>query len=344
MVTEVILEPSSQRWWFRTFPKVTRGTWVVSPRSVPFAPAAGEATLSFTNALPETEYIINSDWDAVALNEVTTKTINLYKNPSKLYITRKEEDVYPTHYLLTDPVPVNATTQIDLSKVSHELTRETFNIGGHGYTEGNSQIAGIVTPGDYFNSYLVQYVDWQENSMQIRYPGNAFPAYYTTSNFYGDNFVVANYVDGLPDAVPLECSIDVQVGEAITGTVTGDDADYAEVTILFETGSQWTIVAPKGTLNIPSPTPPEEILIQLTTGKSTIVAAAVQKLNFDGYDGLLEYIRSSDYGAAELYFFGSTFKRVDIDLAPSNARSGKHESLKRITQQLGQRPDAKRPK
>jgi archaellin len=318
-LTEVVVDGGDDQ-ELRTFSKVNRGTWTLTPDSVPYDYApAGLATLSFTNILPGVDYAIHTDMDGATANtDRPTVTIDLYKSPSKVYITRNEDDNVATHYLLTQPVSTGSGNDpIDLGQVNTMLTKKTIDVSDYGYEFGGVSIVGLVTPGDFNNTYEVSYTGPENNELEYRYPGTAFPTYYSEVELFGPDFDVMSFTEGLPDLTPLAADADITLTlPAITGTVTGADIDFIMFDIEADDNTYWSLFTAKGAVNLVIPEIPENLQTLVTTESSDpyIGLYAIQKFNFDGYDGLLNFIRNSNHGTQELDGPGATYRQIEFPL------------------------------
>ena len=331
-LTEVYVEEGDNYQELRTYTHIQRGsTWSPRPGDVQFGvtpPPTGTAYLNFNNALPNVTYVVASDVESTFVQDgLLTAALYLQREDAKLYITRSENDPsgYMTHYLLTPPVTVgedanNAT--IDLGQVSNALTTVNADVSAYGFQEGSLRITGHVNAGDYLNKYSIADSYIEDNHVQYRYPGEAFAAYYSRADFYGDGYAIHNYIHGLPDFAPLACTIDAAItGNTITGTITGDDIDFTELRLGYDANTEWYIFTPGGTMNVTLPTLPANVLdhVSLETSGRTFSAAAIHSFDFNGYDGFLEYIQETDYGSHLAENFGAAYKRYDRDLPPTSA-------------------------
>jgi hypothetical protein len=314
-VTEVIIGEKDKI--LRTFSKVNRGTWVLTPaRDASFdrVPSA-TAELSFTNALPGAEYYLLIGAGYTYINpELMTASKELYNDPSPIYIGRVE-DGRDTHYLLTPPISGGTNNdEIDLSLVSSPLTRETVDVSNYGYVIGAGQVYGLLTPGDYNTRYSVGSCTIDGGKFSYSYPGDAFPAYYSYVNLWGNDFDIVNRVNGFPDYTPLPAEVNMTAKDgAIVGTVTSEDTDLLFISMTFQyDNTQWLIYSAKGTIDLVTPEIPNEIKANITLADAPIISvSAVQKFNFDGYDGYLNAIRNSTNGAHTLKSLGETYKLIE---------------------------------
>ncbi|MBT1707284.1 hypothetical protein KK062_03580 [Fulvivirgaceae bacterium PWU5] len=177
-VTEVYIDADDQD--LRTFSKVKRGKWVLTPADDGEDEAAGDASVSFTDALPGVSYQVtsNGDYSVVSDNAALTASLRLRKNPSKLFITRAEDDVYPTHYALIPGISAGAgNTAISLGLVSNALTVVSKDISSE-YTDGELTVVGLVAENQYDDRYIVCQSDVIDGKIEYRYPGTAFRAYF----------------------------------------------------------------------------------------------------------------------------------------------------------------------
>jgi hypothetical protein len=314
-LTEVILGDPDRI--VRTFSNVNRGTWVLTPiRDASFDRRhSATAQLSFANALPGMEYYLVIGSGYTYLNDGQTNTsLDLYTNPSPVYRSRTEDNK-STHYLLTAPVSGGSDNdEIDLSLVSNPLTHETTDVSNYGYVTGGGSIYGLLTPGDYSTRYNVGSCFINDGNLSYSYPENAFPAYYSYVNLWGDDFDIVNSVPGMPDYTPLPAEINMTVGDGtIKGTITSEDADLVFTWIRFKDGySQWLVYSAKGTIDLVIPEIPNDLQTNLTLEDvSFISASAVQKFNFEGYDGYLNAIRNSSNGAHTLKSLGEKYKLIE---------------------------------
>lgn len=318
-VTEVYLDEDNQE--LRTFSKVKRGKWVLTPSDDGEDQAyAGDASVSFTNALPGVSYqvISNGDYSFVSDNTTLTASLRLRKNPSKLFITRAEEDVYPTHYALVPGIGVGAdNATINLGLVSNALAGVSKDISSE-YTQGQLTVVGLVAENQYDDRYIVYQSELIDGQIEYRYPGTAFPAYFSTTYFSADDgHLYDNANKGLPDVTPLASDVDVVLTDKkVTGSVTGTAVDV--VVVSYQTADrQWNLYGPKGQLTMALPEIPSEINALLTGGFSTprISISAFDLGTIDGYDGLQEYIKKSTTGLFEIYEFYYPYKRMYVPLA-----------------------------
>lgn len=333
-LTEVVLDGSDDQ-ELRTFHKVNRGTWTLTPDSAPYDYApAGDATLSFTNILPDVDYAIHTDMMDLATANTgrPTVTVGLYKNPSKIYITRNEDDDFPTHYLLTAPMSTGSgNPPIDLGQVNTLLTKETIDLSDYGYEFGGVSILGLVTPGDFNNAYQVSYTGPENNALEYRYPGSAFPTYYTEVELFGPGFEVMSFTEGLPDLTPLATDAEITLTlPDISGTVTGADIDFIMFDIESDDNTYWSLFTAKGAVDFVIPEIPENLETLVTTESPDpyVGLYAWQKFNFDGYDGLLNFIRNSNHGVQELDGRGATYKQIEIHLTDDPQGRKRREAAK----------------
>ncbi|MBT1685088.1 Ig-like domain-containing protein [Dawidia soli] len=328
-LTEVYIDEGDNYQELRTYTHIQRGdTWAPRRGDIQFGvtpPPAGTAYLNFTNALPDVTYVVTSDVEATFVqSDLPTASLDLQREDGKLYITRSENDPdeYMTHYLLTAPVAIGENAgndAIDLGQVSNALTIGNKDLSMHGFHEGNLHITGHVTAGDYLNKYGVSDSYVEDDHIRYRYPGEAFAAYYSRADLYGDGYSIHNYVNGLPDVEPLDCAIDVHLhNNTFTGTITGDDIDFTEFRIGYDNHTEWYIFSPGGTIDFTLPDLPDDILafVSLESTGRVSSAAAIHSFDFDGYDAFLEYIQSSDYGSHFAENFGAAYKRYDVALNP----------------------------
>jgi hypothetical protein len=199
------------------------------------------------------------------------------------------------------------------------LTKATIDVSDYAYREtGDVSILGLVTPGDFYNTYEVNSTIPQNNEVEYRYPGTAFAAYYSRVDLFSEDFFISNFTDGLPDVTPLAADVDVTLTlpEGITGTVTGNDVDFIMFDIESDNNTYWTLFTAKGAVDLVIPEIPENLKTLVTTESSApfVTFYAIQKFNFDGYNGLLEVIRNSHHGVRELDGMGATFKQLEIPL------------------------------
>jgi hypothetical protein len=320
-LTEVVLDTKDEQ-ELRTFSKVNRGAWTLTPKSAPYDYApAGIATLNFTNILPDVEYAVHTDIIdelATVRTDQSLITVGLYKSPSKIYITRNENDEFPTHYLLTAPMSTGSgNPPIDLGQVNTALTKETIDVSDYGYEFGGVSIVGLVTPGDFDNTYEVSYTGPENNELKYRYPGTAFPTYYSEVELFGPGFEVMSFMEGLPDLTPLATDAEINLTlPDINGTVTGADIDFIMFDIESDDNTYWSLFAAKGAVDLVIPEIPENLQALITTESTDpyVGLYAWQKFNFDGYDGLLNFIRNSSHGAQELDGRSATYKQIEIHL------------------------------
>ncbi|MBT1712087.1 hypothetical protein KK062_27850 [Fulvivirgaceae bacterium PWU5] len=337
-LTEVYVDEGDNYQELRTYTHIQRGgTWAPRPGNVQFGvtpPPAGTAYLSFNNALPDITYVVASDVEGTFVQDgLLTAALFLQRDDAKLYITRSENDPdgSMTHYLLTPPVAIgeeanNAT--IDLGQVSNPLTIVNADVSAYDFSDGNLHITGLVTAGDYLNKYWIadSYLG-EDGHVHYRYPGEAFGAYYSRADFYGDGYAIHNYVNGLPDFEPLNCAIDVAInGNSLIGTITGDDIDFTEFRLGYDANTEWYIFTAAGTIDVTLPALPANVLdyVSLETTGLTVSAAAIHSFDFNGYDGFLEYIRETDYGSHFAENFGAAYKRYDRDLFPASEGRIRH--------------------
>lgn len=321
-LTEVLIDISNDHEELATYQKVNRGTWVLTPLYTEDTPVvAGQANISFTLGLPGIEYTVRAGDDHIvtAGDDTRSRSLKLHKNPSKLYISRREDDALATHYLLV-PVSVGTNDPIDLSKVSTKLTEVPKDLSDYGYSSGYTSINGLETSGDVTAAYEVFSTYFDDVAMNYRYPGNAFTSYISYVDAVADGkFHVYNLTDGFPDFEPLATDINVEFkNNKFTGTVTGDDVDMIRFDIEADGNTAWIISAARGAVDIVIPELPVELqaIITLEEPKPAIQFYAWEKFSFDGYDGFLNFIRNSTRGALELDSDGATYKQLEIQLTP----------------------------
>jgi hypothetical protein len=318
-VTEVYIGKDDQE--LRTFSKVRRGKWVLTPADDGENQAyAGDASVSFTNALPGVSYqvISNGDYSLVSDNTALTASLRLRQTPSKLFITRAEDDLYPTHYALIPTISIGAgNTPISLGLVSNALTAVSKDIDSE-YTQGQLTVVGLAAEDQYDDRYIVYQSDLIDGKIEYRYPGKAFPAYFSTTQFAADDgHFYDNANKGLPDVTPLASVVDVVLTDKkVTGSVTGNTVDV--VVVSYQTVyRRWNLYGPKGQLTMALPEIPSEINALLTGDFSNprISISALDLGAIDGYDGLQEYIKKSTTGLFEIYEFYYPYKRMYVPLA-----------------------------
>jgi hypothetical protein len=329
-LTEVYVDEGDNYQELRTYTHIHRGdTWAPRPGNVQFGvtpPPAGTAYLNFDNALPDVTYVVASDVEGTFVQDgLLTASLSLQRDDAKLYITRSENDPDGmTHYLLTSPVAIgkdanNAT--IDLGQVNNPLTIVNADVSAYAFSEGSLYITGHVTAGDYLNKYWIADSHLEDDHVQYRYPGEAFAAYYSRADFYGNGYVIHNYINGLPDFEPLDCAIDVEISDnSITGTITGDNIDFTEIRFGYDANTEWYIFTPGGTIDFTLPELPANVLgyVSLETTGLTVSAAAVHSFDFNGYTAFLEYIQETEYGSHFAENFGAAYKRYDRGLLPAS--------------------------
>jgi hypothetical protein len=323
-VTEVYIDPGTSTQELRTYSHVQRGaTWALTPPRPGSGTLLGQATVDFSNRIPNINYLITSNGTSSFLRGTNTQIkINLKTTPSRLLIIRSATNDLEnmTHYMLTDPVAVGTGNPVvDLSLVSNALTIVDTNLSAGGYQSAETGIFGLATAGDFTAPYSLSIFPIDDNNhIKYHYPGNAFPVYYSRTSLYGNDFSVLNYVDGLPDFNPLPSTIDIQVDNvSITGSVTGDDVDFAEFYTTYTANKKWYFFAPKGTVDLVVPDLPNDIasLLSLQSANPVFTASAVQKFgDVDDYESFLDYVRTSGHGSRDIGIMGTTFKRYDQEV------------------------------
>jgi hypothetical protein len=323
-LTEVLIDDNDNRQELGTYQKVSRGTWTMAPYNPDeISPVyVGQADVNFTHGLPDTNYTIVAGYDYTYYDESggeQTRSLMLHKNPSRLYITRGEDDELPTHYLIT-PVSVGANDAIDLSQVNTKLTEFTADLSAYNVNTSWINVYGLETPGDFATSYKVFSKPFEGDVAKYRYPGNAFAHYMSRVSLSGDQFIAYNQTDGLPDLKPLTADVDVKFEDAkLTGTVSGDDVDVVILTIEDDANTTWGFFTGKGDVNIVLPALPDELktIIAMDESNPQIDFTGLQ-FEFNGYDGLLNYIRNSPTGTSELMDDNANYKQLDIPLTGGN--------------------------
>jgi hypothetical protein len=169
----------------------------------------------------------------------------------------------------------------------------------------------------------VGFAFFKDGNLSYSYPGSAFPAYYSSVVLWGNDFDIANTLNGMPDYTPLPAEVNMTVEDGlIKGTLTSEDADLVFTSILFQDGyTQWVIYSAKGTIDLVIPEIPDDIKAAIPLEDAAFVSAtALQKFNFDGYDGYLNAIRNSTNGAHTLKSLGETYKLIETFLTIPEGR------------------------
>jgi hypothetical protein len=216
---------------------------------------------------------------------------------------------------------------ISLGLVSNALNVVSEEISSD-YTQGQLTLVGLVTENQYDDRYIVYQSDLIDGKIEYRYPGTAFPAYFSTTYFSTDNgHIYDNANKGLPDVTPLAADVEVVLDDKkVTGAVTGSAVDV--VVVAYQLAHRrWNLYGPKGQLTMALPEIPSEINALLIGDFSNprISISALDLGTVDSYDGLQEYIKKSTTGLFEIYEFYYPYKRIYVPLAAGSGGRKPHE-------------------
>lgn len=291
-----------------TTEKISRGTsWILSYMlyNSETSEPVGHADLTFTNNDESYEYeaFTNySSWYQYAVSNTASELLNF--SPSKLLIVRTNPETREQTYNLIPSIAVgNTNATIDLSQVTKPMTVETKDL------PAGLPYAWIVPRGlraadnntEFYN--LSNYNDNEDGTVTTRYPADAFPAYYSTNELAGDGPISAFNRSMKPyDIVPLNATIDATYSNGkLTVPATGT-MDFYVVYINSGFSQFWTFYGNKSTGEIIVPEIPGILtdLVSNDLSESHIWSTAFDYAAFDGYDGLLTFIKESELGKYEL--------------------------------------------
>lgn len=327
VLTEVIYNSDNYA-SLTTFTKVNRGNWAVSRlgSTDDGLPSLGLANLTFTNADPNILYSMHSNGDYTEfVKDNITASLNLTSTPGMLYV----HDIDETHYGFFNTLKVGSNSPINLGLVNTPFTEETLRTpDGFGNTQ--IEIWGLHTATTKNRDYIwLGTSEFGGSEYKLNYPGNAFPAYYSETRLEDVNTIAYMDVKKVYDLTPLSVAVNVSLtGNKYTGSITSTAADYV---MYYLTGGEssfdWAFISGTGDQSILIPEVPaivaaviDPIVLEDT---STGVTVADLFTLTGGYDGMLQFIRASTYGTADLYKdFVTESKEIQIDEIPGSNGAG----------------------
>jgi hypothetical protein len=341
-LTESILETSLDREEIRffTYPVVKRGSnWIVFDEHDTDPNYVGTASLNFSNAASGYEYITSTNGDISWVNEMDPSAESrLLKSPSKLLVVKAGFETGASHYKLFTNIVTGNNVTINLNQVTEPLSLATAALPA-GTEYASVDLIGYPVANDFTEGYEIDGIHGQNGDgtqMSIRYPGNAFPMYYSecyyeTSNVY---FSSASRTT-LHDFTPFEYDFSVTMNDsAMTYTASGNYDVFIPYYYQDEAFSwmSWAFILPLGadkTVVVPElPTQLEEYYsIDMSTNPSVYTIADFEGMS--NYDDMKNKIATSARGLTDFYALGKNYKDMQIATDAPGGRRKKHGKLKR---------------
>jgi hypothetical protein len=305
-VTQAQTRYSDSEFNLTTTAKVSRGKWVMEYHGYygENQNPAGEAELAIANVDDAYQYMLVTNGGSRSIGfEDFTISATLQVNPSKLFIYRRNyETGEETYDIIPSIVIGNTNTEVDLSLAVKEFTHEVKNVPND-FPYVDVSYNGLRTSGTNTEIYngLGSYSSQEGGTINTRYPADAFPDYFSGTYFQGEGPWVGYNRSKKPyDLVPLAATVEASVsGNTLTVTTTGNFDCYTIYTeVLYQT---WKFYGNKNTTEIIIPELPQilkDVSRDLT--EAWINPMVYDYKDFDGYDGLLTYVKESDLGYYEL--------------------------------------------
>lgn len=332
-VTEVVKSPMFNSTSLLSTTGVSRGHWVLTGGRglLGNGEPAGVADLNCVNAAVDVDYNLRGTNGSVNVNEWNLDArLMLYYNPSMVFATTGDY----SKWAVFSSVKVGSNT-IDLSKVTNTFTEKTLSLPA-GFASAHVSLEGLhtATTTDYNVIELGGFGvgPWSENPTEftIKYPENAFPAYYSRVSLEGDGVFAYNATKTVYDLNPLGADIEIALknDNELSGVITGT-ADFVTYDIVQgnpnDNETTWTFITTKGTQSLIIPEIPAIISgfvsIALKTSDASVTACDYAKI--DGYDGLLSFMRTSTQGLVSLKKnYVTEWKELRVDLLDNNDDGG----------------------
>jgi hypothetical protein len=325
-LTEVHLYTENNVSQSYTYSQVERGKdWVIAgypPETV----SAGNATLTFSNALENSKYYLstNQQWyNGVSSTMETPLDLELKTEVSKLYVTRWDVNTrVPIEYGIYSGIIVGSNN-VDFSMVNSELTKSTIELP-EGILDSHITLYGTFIANDFTEKYTIGtfFMDPETRSNSFYYPGSAFATYHTffgystdeynyrqtsTTEFYSFN-IIAN---------------DVSYSYSNNKLIYSADGDFDFWHLSFEEPfAFWEFFLPKGSNKV---IPLLEIPESLSDIKFPSFGVPYSHGVFDidnigDYDGLKNSIRQSPLGLRSIFEIESLYTAMTY---PNKAVGGR---------------------
>lgn len=315
-----------------TWAEIERGqAWKVFDDRNPVQPTdAGDANFAAANGVNDGIYDIYSNaGEQTSVDELnTTGSIRLRTTPSKLYVTRRDQDNgTPLGYGIFSNVIVGSNV-LNLSQVNQPMSKLTATLP-EGASYASVYVKAYPTLNDYTTPYtLGTFSNGGSNSgvesFDIYYPGTAFATYYSIIEMGGDDI---SYYSGSNASIFEVTEITNTVsfgfsGEKLKYSATGD---FAFITTFFESDySEWYLILPEGSDKVvPALKVPDALKVfEIPAFGSPDSYQAYKFDGIDDYNDLKTFISTSSYSVDELYDEGKNFTEITYSNLPSaNGRS-----------------------
>jgi hypothetical protein len=358
-VTEVLIGTSGYYpvgMW--TFPQVERGVWAAYNANDDEEGENVEAGLNFTNAVVEGGYyrfVTNGRNLELEAPTATYETSTYLKPPSsKLYVVRYNDDpsVQDTYRIFESFVGGN-NPAINLSQVNLPLTSITVDVP-QGASGLDVNLNGYPVAGNYSEYYNIDYFQSSESpSLQIQYPGSAFPSYYSETYYATEDFYFSSgRTNAFYNTTAFSYSGEFSVENNKLNYSASGNYDFATIGWIAkvdgETVTRWVFTLPKGSAQsvaIPNLVETVSDLLSATLGMDIDITPYTPDFTqpHDGYsfheyesiqdyDGLKTFIKNSDSGLGELVNRPTNYTTLDIRVIENGrvgSSQGKAEAAKR---------------
>jgi hypothetical protein len=286
-----------------TTEKVGRGTW-----SLTYAPYygedfefAGDAELNFTNTASGYDYYMHTNWTSWLQNPESNaaKPLILF-SPSMLYIHRVDlETGQETYNVIPSITAGNTNAEVDLSLVTKPMTTEIKDVP-NAFNYAYVQLMGLRSATNDTEMYydIASYGSQEDGTIVTRYPADAFPAYYSYTDFRDNSSISGTNRSKKPfDLVPLNATIDVTYADNKLAVAPTGTMDFYTVVLQSE-NQDWIFCGHKNTTEIIIPEIPQILAgkVDRDQSDSYIWSNAYDYAKIDGYEGLVSFIRASEFG------------------------------------------------
>jgi len=304
IVTEAMTLHSDNDIFLLSTQHVTRGTWVMTaPRYPAENQPAGTADLTFNNLDANSLYhiVTNGDWaDDISKGKLQT-SLSMSVIPSQLYVSSYNVNTGVTNYNLFTNIKAGTNTPIDLALITKAVTEETITLPKN-LNHGNINTWGLASADTQNDAYFLFSIG-SSGTWTYKYPGNAFPAYYSDSHFWGEDYDAENYSKKPYDFVPLNATLNLSLDNGKLAVAATGTMDVYYIDVYRSDASYWTFVTSQPTATITVPEIPVILKDLVNTDLSTATQITLQATDYaqlSGYTGFIDFLRSSTDGLPDL--------------------------------------------